>query len=109
MRRRREAAEGDLSADGGSGLVTGAASVAGGVGGVGAACTGAGATATALRFAAGKSRGDLEQDQMLLFALVHAVKIVGEAAAKITPATRAALPCVPWPLIVGVRNRLVHA
>jgi uncharacterized protein with HEPN domain len=67
------------------------------------------AAETAARFIAGRTRAELDGDVMLLFALVRAVEIVGEAAAKVTPATRAALPGVPWPLIVGMRNRLVHA
>ena len=67
------------------------------------------AAAIAVRFAAGRSRGDLELDQMLLFALVRAVEIVGEAAARLSPEARAALPHIPWHLIIGMRNRLVHA
>jgi uncharacterized protein with HEPN domain len=67
------------------------------------------AAETAARFIAGRTRAELDGDVMLLFALVRAVEIVGEAAAKVTPATRAALPGVTWPLIVGMRNRLVHA
>jgi uncharacterized protein with HEPN domain len=46
---------------------------------------------------------------MLLFALVRAIEIVGEAASKVTPPTRAALPLVPWVQIVAMRNRLIHA
>ena len=46
---------------------------------------------------------------MLLFALVRAVEIVGEAASRVTRGTRAALPLVPWGQIVAMRNRLIHA
>jgi len=46
---------------------------------------------------------------MLLFALVRAIEIVGEAANKISDEARAALPAIPWPAIVGMRNRLIHA
>ncbi len=35
---------------------------------------------SAQRFAAGRTRADLDSDQMLLFALTHAVEIAGEAA-----------------------------
>ncbi len=45
---------------------------------------------------------------MLLFALVRAVEIVGEAASKVTDDARTAIP-LPWPAIVGMRNRLIHA
>jgi uncharacterized protein with HEPN domain len=63
----------------------------------------------ALLFCAGKSRADLDSDVMLRFALVHAITVVGEAAAKISTQTRGALPDIPWDSIVGMRNRLVHA
>jgi hypothetical protein len=36
----------------------------------------------AMRFAQGRGRGDLDSDEMLLFALVRAIEIVGEAASK---------------------------
>jgi uncharacterized protein with HEPN domain len=67
------------------------------------------AVEAAMRFAAGRSRSDLDLDEMLLFALVRAVEIVGDAAARLSPEARAALPDIPWRLIVGMRNRLVHA
>jgi uncharacterized protein with HEPN domain len=63
----------------------------------------------ALGFCAGRSRGELNADVMLRFALVHAITIVGEAASKVSEQTRHALPDVPWPAIVGMRHRLVHA
>jgi uncharacterized protein with HEPN domain len=46
---------------------------------------------------------------MLAFALVHAILIVGEAAGKVTAELRDQHPQVPWALITGMRNRLVHA
>ena len=64
---------------------------------------------TAQRFAHGRQKEELEQDQMLLFALVRAVEIIGEAAAKVSGETRQAVPDVPWQIIVSMRNRLIHA
>ena len=46
---------------------------------------------------------------MLLFALVQAIQIVGEAASRISQETRTAASSVPWARIIGMRNRLVHA
>jgi len=46
---------------------------------------------------------------MLLFAVVQALQIVGEAASRISLETRSAATSVPWVRIVGMRNRLVHA
>lgn len=58
---------------------------------------------------AGRERADLDSDTMLLFAVVQAIQIVGEAASRVSPETRQATPSVPWARIIGMRNRLVHA
>src|SRR5262245_51391094 len=63
----------------------------------------------AMRFTTDRVRSDLDIDEMLLFALVRAVEIVGEAAARVTDETRTQIPDLPWAAIVGMRNRLVHA
>ena len=63
----------------------------------------------ALGFVDGRSRSDLDDDQMLQFALVRAVEIVGEAASRISPEGRTCVRDVPWVDVVGMRNRLVHA
>ncbi|MDL1862219.1 DUF86 domain-containing protein [Betaproteobacteria bacterium PRO7] len=67
------------------------------------------AARSALRFMAGRTRTDLDTDLMLLFAVVRAVEIVGEAASRVSAAGRAAMPDVPWPAVIGMRNRLIHA
>ena len=46
---------------------------------------------------------------MLRLALTRAIEIVGEAAGQVSEAGRGEMPAVPWPQIVGMRNRLVHA
>ncbi len=63
----------------------------------------------AARFIGGRSRSDLDADQMLVFSLVRAIEIVGEAATKVSAGGRTEIPGVPWSSIVGMRNRLVHA
>lgn len=60
-------------------------------------------------FGAGRSRADLDADVMLRFALVHAITVVDEAAARTSMPTRDALPGIAWAAIIGMRNRLVHA
>jgi uncharacterized protein with HEPN domain len=67
------------------------------------------ATETALNFVTGRRRADLDSDQMLLFALVRAIEIIGEAAGKVSEATRRAAADIPWDLVVSMRNRLIHA
>ncbi len=62
-----------------------------------------------LTFVQGRNKTDLNDDLMLRMALTRAVEIVGEAAAQVSEAGRAEFPAVPWPQIIGMRNRLVHA
>jgi uncharacterized protein with HEPN domain len=45
---------------------------------------------------------------MLSFAIVRAIEIVGEAAAKVSTEAQASLPQMPWPNIISMRNRLIH-
>ncbi len=66
------------------------------------------AAETALAFVGGRKRADLDLDRMLLFAVVRAIEIVGEAAAKVSEETRTSVPDIPWGGIVGMRNRLIH-
>ena len=66
------------------------------------------AASAAVEFAAGKDRAVLGSDRMFQFAIVRAVGIIGEAAAHVPDAMRAAHPEIPWGSIVGMRNRLVH-
>jgi hypothetical protein len=47
-------------------------------------------------FIANRRRADLDSDRMLLFALARAIEIIGEAASKLSPEARAAMPSVPW-------------
>ncbi len=67
------------------------------------------AAETACGFVLSKARGDLDADRMLVFALVRAIEIVGEAGSKVSTPTRQAASDIPWSLIVSMRNRLVHA
>jgi uncharacterized protein with HEPN domain len=64
---------------------------------------------TVRRFVTGRQRNELESDAMLLFALVRAVEIIGEAASKVSPETRSATPWVPWSAMIAMRSRLIHA
>ena len=63
----------------------------------------------AVSFARGRERNDLHADQMLLFAVVRAIEIVGEAAGKVSAESRKQCPGLPWPSIIAMRNRLIHA
>ena len=64
----------------------------------------------AVRFVAGRSREELENDDdPLADALVRLVSLIGEAANQVSPATQIELDDVPWPDVIGMRNRLIHA
>lgn len=63
----------------------------------------------AAEFSDGKTRNDLDDDRKLALALVKEIEIIGEAAFRISESTKADLQQIPWPEIVGMRHRLVHA
>lgn len=67
------------------------------------------AAALTLEMVAGRTRVDLDENIMLRMALTRCLEILGEAASKVTPATRAQLPAIPFAKIVSMRNRLIHA
>ncbi|MFQ5913823.1 MAG: DUF86 domain-containing protein [Nitrospinota bacterium] len=62
----------------------------------------------AVTFLHGRDRGDLDLDRILSLALVRLVEFVGEAANRVSEDTRTRHPVIPWPQIVGLRNRLIH-
>ena len=66
------------------------------------------AAETVAQFIAGRQRADLDRDRMLLFAVVRAIEVLGEAAGRMSPETQSHIPSIPWSLIVGMRNRLIH-
>jgi len=67
------------------------------------------AAGEALSFVAGRNSEDLGRDRMLVLALVKEIEIIGEAASRISDESRKALPRIPWPKIIAMRNRLIHA
>jgi uncharacterized protein with HEPN domain len=66
--------------------------------------------------AAGHARdhvGGLSRDEFLASklhqdAVIRELEVLGEAAGKVSEEVRAEYPQIPWPLIVGLRNRLIH-
>lgn len=62
-----------------------------------------------LAFVKGKERKDLDTDRLLLSGIIRELEILGEAAGKISPETQTRFPEIPWKLVVGMRNRLIHA
>jgi uncharacterized protein with HEPN domain len=58
--------------------------------------------------AQGRTREDLESDRVFFLALLKLVEIVGEAATRVSQATQAGHPGIPWREIIGTRNRFIH-
>jgi len=55
------------------------------------------------------TREDLNRDRKLVHALVHLLEIIGEAATQVSEELGGNVPEIPWSVIVGMRNRLIHA
>ena len=66
------------------------------------------AAEAALEFMSERQRQELDEDRMLLFAVVRAIEVLGEAAGKVSESTRVGDPDVPWAAITGMRHRLIH-
>jgi uncharacterized protein with HEPN domain len=55
------------------------------------------------------TREDLNHDRKLVHSLVRLLEIIGEAAGQVSEELRGNVPQIPWPILVGMRNRLIHA
>lgn len=62
----------------------------------------------AIRFAEGMNYEAFVEDDKSVYAVIRAVEIIGEAAAKLPEDFRAKHPGLPWREIRGMRNKLVH-
>jgi uncharacterized protein with HEPN domain len=62
-----------------------------------------------LSFVRGRKRSDLDAERLLVSGIVREFEILGEAAGRVSVATRKAFPNLPWKQLIGMRNRLIHA
>jgi len=62
----------------------------------------------AVRLAQGRTRADLEGDELFGLAMTRLLEVVGEAATHVGPATCDQHPQIPWLSIAGMRHRLIH-
>ena len=62
----------------------------------------------AIEFSAGRTRQNLDDDELLRLGLTKLVEIVGEAAKQVSGPTRMAHPEVPWSAAARMRDRLIH-
>lgn len=61
------------------------------------------------KFVDGLSEEDFLQSDLVQHGVINCIYIIGEAATRITPATRKQFPGIEWDVIRGLRNRLAHA
>jgi uncharacterized protein with HEPN domain len=54
------------------------------------------------QFVAGRKPSDLDTDRMLLFAVVRAIEVIGEAAGRTSDELRSQVTSVPWRAIVAM-------
>jgi uncharacterized protein with HEPN domain len=64
--------------------------------------------AEAIALAAGRTRADPDHDRMLELSLTRLVEVVGEAANRIPRDEQSRFSGLPWPMMIGMRNRLIH-
>lgn len=55
-----------------------------------------------------KSSDEFLKDRVSILALERALELVGEAANRLPAEMQDKNPQVPWKLIIGMRNRLIH-
>jgi uncharacterized protein with HEPN domain len=60
------------------------------------------------RFTEGVEEDAFGDDEVRWYAVLHAITVLGEAAAHVSREGREAHPEIPWDSIVGMRNRIVH-
>jgi uncharacterized protein with HEPN domain len=51
---------------------------------------------------------EFERDEMRQDAIAHALEIIGEAAKRVTKPTKDMNLQIPWDMMIGLRNRLIH-
>ena len=62
----------------------------------------------AQQFLANRTLEVFSHDEMAQAAVIRCVEVIGEAARLVSDSTRGRAQEVPWPLIIGMRNVLVH-
>ena len=61
-----------------------------------------------LEFKAGMGKAEFLDDLKTQSAILHQLMILGEAAKRLSPETREKSSEIPWQLITGMRNNLIH-
>lgn len=61
-----------------------------------------------VRYTNGKTFDDLIEDDMMYYAVVKNIEMMGEAANMLTTEFQNAHPETPWKMVKGMRNYIVH-
>ena len=61
-----------------------------------------------IRYTSGKSFEDLKADDMMYYAVVKNIEIIGEAANLLSSEFVDSHPATPWKQVRGMRNYIVH-
>jgi uncharacterized protein with HEPN domain len=59
-------------------------------------------------FVAGMDQAAFEADDKTRSAVLHQLTVIGEAVKRLSPEFRTTHPILPWRLIAGMRDRLIH-
>jgi uncharacterized protein with HEPN domain len=62
----------------------------------------------ASEFVAGMSLANFRADRKTQAAVLHQLTVLGEAVKRLSPEFRDAHPVLPWRLIAGMRDHLIH-
>ena len=62
----------------------------------------------ALSYVANKTLDDFIEDNQCHDAVIRRIEIIGEAAYRVSPATKIALPQFDWHRMMGMRNVMIH-
>lgn len=62
----------------------------------------------AIKYVAKISREEFENDDMVQDAVARTLEIIGEAAGSVSEDFKGAHSEIPWHLMIGMRNRIIH-
>jgi len=60
------------------------------------------------KFIENKNFDEFSKNDMLLSAIIRKLEIIGEASNKISEEFKESNPDIPWRLLIGMRNSLIH-